>query len=117
AAMAQRHPDVFLVLQDALTLQHRKELIDFALRERLPSMFVAKEWVEVGGLMSYGENLPEMYRRPAYFVDRILKCAKPATLPVEQVTKFELVINLKTAKAIGLTIPEPILVRANEVIE
>src|SRR5262245_35962062 len=67
ATMAQRRPDVFLVLQDALTLQHRKELIDFALRERLPSMFVAKEWVEVGGLMSYGESLPEMYRRAAYF--------------------------------------------------
>jgi putative ABC transport system substrate-binding protein len=117
AMMAQQRPDVFLVLQDALTLQHRKQIIDFTIRERLPSMFVAKEWVEAGGLMSYGESLPDMYRRAAYFVDRILKGAKPADLPVEQVTKFELVLNLKTAKAIGLTIPEPILVRANEVIE
>jgi len=117
AMMAQQRPDVFLVLQDALTLQHRKEIIDFAIRERLPSMFVAREWVEAGGLMSYGESLPEMYRRAAYFVDRILKGAKPADLPVEQVTKFELVLNLKTAKAIGLTIPEAMLVRADDVIE
>jgi putative ABC transport system substrate-binding protein len=117
ASMAQRRHDVFIVLQDALTLQHRIEIIDFAIRERLPGMFVAKEWVELGGLMSYGESLPEMYRRGAYFVDRILKGANPADLPVEQVTKFELVLNLKTAKAIGLTIPETILVRADEVIE
>jgi putative ABC transport system substrate-binding protein len=117
AMMAQQRPDVFIVLQDALTLQHRKAIIDFAVRERLPGMFVAKEWVEVGGLMSYGESLPEMYRRGAYFVDRILKGAKPAELPVEQVTKFELVLNLKAAKTIGLTIPETILVRADEVIE
>jgi putative ABC transport system substrate-binding protein len=117
AVMAQQRPDVFIVLQDALTLQHRKEIIDFAIRERLPGMFVAKEWVEVGGLMSYGESLPDMYHRGAYFVDRILKGAKPADLPVEQVTKFELVLNLTTAKAIGLNIPEAILVRADDVIE
>jgi putative ABC transport system substrate-binding protein len=117
ATMAQERPDVFIVLQDALTLQHRREIIDFAIRERLPGMFVAREWVELGGLLSYGESLPAMYRRGAYFVDRILKGTNPADLPVEQVTKFELVINLKTAKAIGLTIPEPILVLADEVIE
>jgi putative ABC transport system substrate-binding protein len=116
-SMARQRHDVFIVLQDALTLQHRSEIIDFAIRERLPGMFVAKEWVELGGLMSYGESLPDMYRRGAYFVDRILKGAKPADLPVEQVTKFELVLNLKTAKAIGLTIPETILGRADEVIE
>jgi len=117
AMMAQQRPDALFVLQDALTLQHRKEIIDFAIQQRLPSMFVAKEWVEAGGLMSYGENLSEMYHRAAYFVDRILKGAKPADLPMEQVTKFELVLNLKTAKAIGLPIPELFLVRADEVIE
>ena len=89
ATMAEERPDALLVLQDALTLQHRKEIIDFAIQKRLPGMFVAKEWVEAGGLMSYGENLPDMYHRAAYFVDKILKGAKPADLPVEQVTKFE----------------------------
>jgi putative ABC transport system substrate-binding protein len=117
AMVAQERPDALLVLQDALTLQHRKEIIDFTIEKRLPGMFVAKEWVEAGGLMSYGESLPDMYHRAAYFVDRILKGAKPADLPVEQVTKFELVLNLKTAKAIGLTIPATFLVRADEVIE
>jgi putative ABC transport system substrate-binding protein len=117
AMMAQQRPDALLVLQDALTLQHRKEIIDFAIQKRLPSVFVAKEWVKGGGLMSYGENLPSMYRRGAYFVDKILKGAKPADLPVEQPTRFELVVNLKTAKAIGLTVPEIFLFRADEVIE
>jgi putative ABC transport system substrate-binding protein len=115
--MAQKRPDVLLVLQDALTLQHRKEIIAFAIEKRLPGVFVAREWVEAGGLMSYGENLSDMYHRGAYFVDRILKGAKPADLPVEQTTKFELVLNLRTAKAIGLEIPPPLLVRADEVIE
>lgn len=117
AMMTQQRPDALLVLQDSLTLQHRKEIIDFTIQKWLPGMFVAKEWVEAGGLMSYGENLPEMYRRAAHFVDRIFKGAKPADLPVEQVTKFELILNLKTAKAIELTIPELFLVRADEVIE
>jgi putative ABC transport system substrate-binding protein len=117
AMMAQQRPDVLLVLQDALTLQHRKQIIDFALRERLPSMFVGKEWVAEGGLMSYGDSLPDRYRRAASFVDRILHGAKPADLPVEQPTKFELFVNLKTAKAIGLAIPETFLARADEVIE
>jgi putative ABC transport system substrate-binding protein len=117
AMMAQARPDALIVLQDALTLQHRKEIIDFAIQQKLPGMFVAKEWVVVGGLMSYGESLPEMYRRGAYFVDKILKGAKPADLPVEQVTKFELVLNLRTAKAMGLTIPATFLATAEEVIE
>jgi putative ABC transport system substrate-binding protein len=91
--------------------------IDFALRRRLPSMFVGKEWVREGGLMSYGDLLPERYHRAAHFVDKILKGAKPADLPVEQPTKFELAVNVKTAKAIGLTIPEAFLARADEVIE
>ena len=117
AMMAQQRPDALLVLQDAVTLQHRKEIIEFALRTRLPGMFVGKEWVKEGGLMSYGDSLPDRYRRAAYLVDRILKGEKPADLPVEQPTKFELVVNLKTAKAIGLTIPEAFLIRADEVIE
>jgi putative ABC transport system substrate-binding protein len=117
AIIAKERPNALIVLQDALTLQHRKEIIDFAIEQRLPGMFVAKEWVVAGGLMSYGESLPDMYRRGAYFVDKILKGAKPADLPVEQVTKFELVLNLRTAKAMGLTIPATFLATAEEVIE
>ena len=117
ANIVQQHPDILLVLQDALTLEHRKEIIDFTLREKLPTMFVGKEWVEEGGLMSYGDRLPERYRRAADLVDRILKGAKPADLPVEQPTTFELVVNLKTAKAMGLTLPPTFLARADQVIE
>lgn len=117
AMMVADRPDALIVSQDALTLQHRKEIIDFTIQKRLPGMFVAKEWVVVGGLMSYGENLADMYRRGAYFVDKVLKGAKPADLPVEQVTKFELILNLKTAKAMELTIPAAFLVTADEVIE
>jgi len=117
AVMAADGPDALIVLQDALTLQHRKEIIDFTVQKRLPGMFVAKEWVVAGGLMSYGENLADMYRRGAYFVDKVLKGAKPADLPVEQVTKFELILNLKTAKAMDLTIPAAFLATADEVIE
>jgi putative ABC transport system substrate-binding protein len=80
-------------------------------------MFQEKGWAEAGGLMSYGENLASMYRRAAYFVDRIFKGTKPAEIPVEQATKFDMVLNLRTAKAIGLTIPDSILVLADEVIE
>jgi putative ABC transport system substrate-binding protein len=104
-------------LQDALTLEYRKEIIGFALRERLPSMFVGKEWVEEGGLISYGERLPERYRRAADIVDRVLRGTKPADIPVEQPTTFELVVNLKTAKAIGLTLSPAFLFRADQVIE
>jgi putative ABC transport system substrate-binding protein len=117
AKMADGRPDALIVLQDALTLQHRKEIIDFTVEKRLPGMFVAREWVTAGGLMSYGENLAEMYRRGAYFVDKILKGTKPADLPVEQVTKFELIVNLKTAKVMGWTIPPEILATADDVIE
>jgi putative ABC transport system substrate-binding protein len=117
AMIAEERPDALLVLQDAVAIQQRKEIIDFAIQKRLPSMFNEKEWAVAGGLMSYGENFAVMYRRAAYFVDQIFKGAKPADLPVEQAVKFDLVLNLRTAKAIGVTIPDSILVLANEVIE
>jgi putative tryptophan/tyrosine transport system substrate-binding protein len=117
AAMAEQHPDVLLVVQDALTLEYRKEIIDFTLRNKLPSMFVGKEWVEEGGLMSYGDRLPERYRRAADLVDKVLRGTKPADIPVEQPTTFELAVNLKTAKAIGLTLSPSFLARADLVIE
>jgi len=117
ARITQQSPDFLYVLQDALTLQNRNRIIDFANQKRLPSMFVGKEWVEEGGLMSYGDNLPERYRRAASYVDKILRGAKPADLPVEQPTLFELVFNLKTAKAIGISIPSALLSRADELIE
>jgi putative ABC transport system substrate-binding protein len=117
AAIAEEHPEALLVLQDAVTMQHRKEIVDFAIQQHLPSMFQEKGWVEAGGLMSYGEDLPSMYRRAAYFVARIFEGTKPADLPVEQAAKFEMVLNLRTAKAIGLSIPDSILALADEVIE
>ena len=96
---------------------NRKRIVDFALKSRLPSMYNSRESVDAGGLMSYGADEADSYRRVAYYVDRILKGAKPADLPVEQPTKFELVINLKTAKQIGLTIPPEVLARANRLIK
>jgi putative ABC transport system substrate-binding protein len=117
ARISEERPDALLVLQDAVTMQQRKEIIDFAIQERLPSIFQEKGWAVAGGLMSYGENLPSMYRRAAYFVDRIFKGVKPADLPVEQATKFDMVLNLKTAKAIGLAIPDSIFALVDEVVE
>ena len=117
AMIAEERPDALLVLQDAVTMQQRNEIISFAIEKRLPSMFQERGWAVAGGLISYGENFAAMYRRAAYFVDRIFKGAKPADLPVEQATKFDMVINLRTAKAIGFTIPDSILALADEVIE
>jgi len=99
------------------TFVHRKEIVDLAAMHRIATVYEYQLFVEPGGLMSYGVNLPEMNRRGAVYVDKILKGAKPADLPVEQPTKFELVINLKTAKALGLNIPQSLLLRADEVIE
>ena len=115
--ITEERPDALLVVQDAVTMQQRNEIIDFAIQKRLPSMFQEKGWAAAGGLISYGENLPSMYRRAAYFVDKIFKGTKPSDLPVEQAAKFDLALNLRTAKAIGVTIPDSILVLADEVIE
>jgi len=117
ATIAQERPDALLALQNAVTMQQRGEITDFAMRERLPSMFQEKGWAQAGGLLSYGEDLAAMYRRAAFYVNRIFKGANPADLPVEQATKFELSVNLKTAKAIGLAIPDKILAVADPVIE
>jgi ABC-type uncharacterized transport system substrate-binding protein len=105
------------VTNDAVSFVHRRLIIAFAARNRLPTIYPARETVEVGGLMSYAPSQIEAYRRAATYVDKILKGAKPADLPVEQPRKFELIINLKTAKALGLTIPQSVLLRADEVIQ
>jgi putative ABC transport system substrate-binding protein len=96
---------------------NRGKIATFAQRSRLPAMYPTKEYVDAGGLMSYGPSLPDLFRHAATYVDKILKGAKPADLPVEQPTKFELVINVKAAKAIGLTIPQTLLQRADQIIE
>ena len=117
AVMARERPDALLVLADRLLLHHRALIMDFATRHRLPGVHAYRELVEAGGLMSFGPSYADMHKRAAYFVDRILKGAKPGDLPVERPTKFELVINLKVAKALGLTIPQSVLLRGTEVIQ
>jgi len=107
---------LFLV-DDPLVMAYRMRIADFAVQNRLPATAIYKNFAEAGGLMTFGASLADLYRRAAIFVDKILKGAKPADLPVEQPTKFELVINLKTAKALGLTIPQSVLARADRVIE
>jgi putative ABC transport system substrate-binding protein len=102
---------------DPLVHAHRLRIITFALAARLPTIFSQREYVETGGLMSYGPNYPDLNRRAADYVDKILRGAKPADLPVEQPTKFDLVINLITSKALGLDVPPSLLARADEVIE
>ena len=118
AAMGKHRSDGLYVSSAGSVLRgNRKRIVGFALKSRLPSMYQNREFVDAGGLMYYGADQVEMYRRVAYFVDRILKGAKPADLPVEQPTKFELVINLKTAKQIGVEIPQSMLYRADKVIK
>jgi putative ABC transport system substrate-binding protein len=116
-AMLQERPNGLLVLADALLYQYKSQIVDFAIRSRLPAVFPFREFTELGGLMSYGPNLPDMFRMAANYVDKILKGAKPADLPIEQPTKFQFVINLKTANALGLSVPPTLLARADEVIE
>jgi putative ABC transport system substrate-binding protein len=109
--------DVLVVFTGFLGFQYRQRIVEFAAQHRVPAIYQFQEFVEAGGLMSYGINLVERYHRAATYVDKILKGAKPADLPIEQPTKFELVINRNTAKALGLTIPPSILIQANRVIE
>jgi putative ABC transport system substrate-binding protein len=115
-ALAKNRPDALLVVTSQMFVGQRAKIIDMAAKSRLPSVFWSGTWVEAGGLMSYGVNVLAVYRRAAFFVDRILKGTKPADLPVEQPTKFEFIINLKTAKQIGVTIPQSVLFRADKVI-
>ena len=117
AVLEKQRPDALTMLFDALTTGYRGLVADFAKKHKLPTVFGAREFAEAGGLMSYAPDIAEGFRRAAIYADKILKGAKPADLPVEQPTKFELVINLKTAKALGLTIPQTLLLRADHVIE
>ena len=117
ARMAAAHVGAFVVQQDDLFVVNRALVIDAAAQRRLPGMYVFSLYPQSGGLMSYGANAEDLYRRAAGYVDRILKGAKPSELPVERPTKFELVLNLKTAKALGLTIPPSLLARADQVID
>jgi len=117
AAMTRDRAAALLVLTDSVFVGHHVRVTDLAARNRMPTMYYQREFVEAGGLISYGASLLDMYRRAATHVDKILKGANPADLPIEQPTTFELVINLKTAKALGLSIPQSLLLRADEVIK
>jgi putative ABC transport system substrate-binding protein len=117
STMAREHAGAVIVVLDPLFIQQIVQIAEQATRHRLPSIFANREYAEVGGLMSYGQNQVDIYRRAAGYVDRILKGAKPGDLPVEQPTTLELFINRKTAKALGLTIPQSLLISANKVIE
>jgi putative tryptophan/tyrosine transport system substrate-binding protein len=117
ATIIRERPDALLVLADRLFLHHRTRIMDFAAQERLPGVHAYRELVEAGGLMSYGPSYADMHRRAAAYVDKILKGAKPADLPVERPVKFELVVNLKAATELGLDVPPTLLGRADEVIE
>jgi len=117
STISRERPDGLLVVTSGLTIRYRARIAEFAIKKRLLTMYTRSRFVKAGGLMSYGTNRPDLYRRAATYVDKILKGAKPADLPIERPTKFELVINLKTAKKIGVTIPSSILYRADKVIK
>ena len=117
AELLNQRPDALLVTTEAFTRQHLGRILDFANRNKIPAMFEDSSFVEAGGLMSYGPSYEEVFRTAAVFVNKILKGAKPGDLPIEQPTKFELVINLKTAKALGVEIPPQLLARTDKVIE
>lgn len=117
AELSKQRPDALLVTAEPFTRLHRDRILDFVARNHIPTMYEDDLWVEEGGLMSYGPSIRAMFRRAATYVDKVLKGAKPADLPVEQPTNFELTINMKTAKALGITIPPSLLARADRVIE
>ena len=117
AAILKNRADALIVFPDPLTFSNQDAIVDFTIKNRLPALFGAQEFVESGGLISYGPSYPGMFHRGAYYVDRILKGARPSDLPVEQPSKFDLVINLKAAKQIGLAIPPNVLARADKVIK
>src|SRR5260370_8426029 len=117
SAMIREHAGALIVLPSVMFYEEQKRIVDLATKNRLPAVFAFREAVAAGGLMAYGANLPDLFRRAATQVDKILKGTKPADLPVERPTKFELVINLKTAKALGLTIPPSLLHRADHLTE
>jgi putative ABC transport system substrate-binding protein len=113
----RQRPDALITVEDPLTVDQRKRIADFALGQQLPSLHGVREFVAAGGLMSYGASLADLFRRAAGYVDKVLRGAQPADLPVQQPTKFEFVINLKTASALGLQIPDKLVALADEVIE
>jgi putative tryptophan/tyrosine transport system substrate-binding protein len=115
--MTRARAGAVTVLLSNMFMVERRRLVDLAAKNRLPAVYQSKEFVDAGGLMAYGPSFVDIFRRAATYVDKILKGAKPSDLPVEQPTKFELVINLKTAKTLGLTIPPAVLLRADQVIE
>jgi putative ABC transport system substrate-binding protein len=115
--MTREHADAVILLPSPMLFGEHKRIVDLAAKRRLPAMYAAREFVEDGGLMSYGASQRDLFRRAATYVDKILKGTDPADLPVEQPTKLELAINLKTAKALGLNVPAPLLAQADEVIE
>jgi putative ABC transport system substrate-binding protein len=117
AAMARKRAEALLVVSDPMLFAQLERIVDLAARHRLPGIFEWREFAQAGGLMSYGTNIGDMYRRLATYVDKILKGAKPGDLPIEQPTKYELVINLKTAKTLSLTVPQSLLLRADEIIQ
>jgi putative ABC transport system substrate-binding protein len=116
ARLSRERPGALLAVQDPLIAGYREVIVELAAKHRLPAMYGLREFVDAGGLMSYGANVPDLFRRAAVYVDRILKGVRPSDLPVEQPTRFELRINLKTARDIRLTIPQSLLIRADDVI-
>jgi putative tryptophan/tyrosine transport system substrate-binding protein len=117
STVTRDRPDALAVFDDPITFVNRQRIVDFAARTRLPAAYAFRWYVDVGGLMAFSPNLADLFRRSGTYIDKILRGARPADLPVEQPTKFEFVINLKTAKALGLTIPQSVLLRADQVIE